>query len=192
MSKILLLSSGLINAQKTMQPFLERLEVYLEPQADCVDVRNTETFDERTFFEYDQVIFIFSCALNSIPSTTLEIFKKLESQEKNHTEIYALIACDEYEAENCNLSEKIMKQWCKSQQLVFKGSLKIGSSLFIMHGASGLVVSNYIKNFAHAIIEHQDVCLKVSMLTDKVFMKKANSYWHKEIKKKQKEKEISK
>lgn len=191
MSKVLLLSSGLINAQKAMYPFLERLEVYLSDQVDCIDVRNTETFEERTFFEYDQVIFIFSCALNSIPSTTLEIFNKLEGQEKNKTEIYALIACDEYEAENCNLSEKIMKQWCKNQQLVFKGSLKIGSSLFIMQGASGLVVSNYIKNFAHAIIDHQEVCLKVSMLTDKIFMKKANAYWRKEIKKKQKEKEIS-
>lgn len=97
MSKILLLNSGLKHAQAFVDPFLKRLEVHLSSKENCVDVRSAENFDERTFFEYDQVVFLFSIALDSIPSSTLEIFQKLENQSKNHTEIYALIACDEYE-----------------------------------------------------------------------------------------------
>ena len=146
MAKILLISSGLKHAQDFVEPFLKRLEVYLNSKADCdcIDVRRAETFDERTFFEYDQVVFLFSTAMNSIPSSTLEIFQKLELQSKNHTEIYALIACDEYEAEKCNLSERIIQKWCQREDLKFQGSLKIGSAFFIMKSASKFVVSNYI------------------------------------------------
>ena len=183
MSKILILHSGLKNSQKYMEPFSKRLEVYLDPQSDCVDVRNIITFDERAFFEYDQVVFVFCVALNSIPSSTLEIFKKLENQAKNHMEIYALIGCDEYEPEKCDLSSKILKNWCIQEKLQFKGVLEIGSILFVMQTPSKFIVSNYIKNFAHAMIRHDDVTLKVTMLTDRVFMKKANKYWNKEIKK---------
>ena len=62
MAKILLISSGLKHAQDFVEPFLKRLEVYLTSKADCecIDVRRAETFDERTFFEYDQVVFLFS------------------------------------------------------------------------------------------------------------------------------------
>lgn len=190
MAKILLISSGLKHAQDFVEPFLKRLEVYLNSKADCdcIDVRRAETFDERTFFEYDQVVFLFSTAMNSIPSSTLEIFQKLELQSKNHTEIHALIACDEYEAEKCNLSERIIQKWCQREDLKFQGSLKIGSAFFIMKSASKFVVSNYIKDFATAIGKHESVDLKVSMLTDKIFMKTANKYWNKEIRKKYKEK----
>lgn len=191
MAKILLLSSGLKHAQEFVDPFLKRLEVYLNAQKNWVDVRNAESFDERAFFEYDQVVFLFFTALDSIPSSTLEIFEKLESQNKNNTEIYVLIGCDEYEAEKCDLSEKIIKKWCERENLVFKGSLKIGSGLFIMKSASKFVVSNYIKNFAAAILKHENVNLKVTMLTDKIFMKMANKYWNKEIHKKQKAKNKS-
>lgn len=188
MSKILLLSSGLKHAQDYVEPFLKRLEVYLSSQSECVDVRNVSSFDERTFFEYDQVVFLFTVALNSIPSSTLEIFQKLENQPKNNTEIYAIIACDEYEAEKCTLSEKILKNWCERENLQFKGSLKIGSAFFIMKSASKFVVSNNIKALASAMFKHENVHLKVSMLTDRIFMKTANKYWNKEIRKKQKQK----
>ena len=94
MSKILLLCSGLKHTSEYVQPFLKRLEVYMGSKCDCLDVRNAVTFDERTIFEYDQVIFIFTTTMNSIPSSTLEIFYKLESQVKKGTEIYAVIGCD--------------------------------------------------------------------------------------------------
>lgn len=189
MSKILLVSSGLKHAQEFIEPFLKRLEVYLSSHDNCViDVRNASNFDERAFFEYDQVVFLFSIALDSIPSSTLEIFEKLENQLKNKTEVYALIACDEYEPEKCNLSEKIIMKWCEKENLQFKGSLKIGSVLFIMKSASKFVVSNYIKSFASAILKHEETHSKVTMLTDKIFMKMANKYWNKEIRKKHKEK----
>ncbi|WP_050636699.1 hypothetical protein [Candidatus Stoquefichus sp. SB1] len=189
MAKILLVSSGLKHAQEFVEPFLKRLEVYLSGHDDCViDVRNAANFDERVFFEYDQVVFLLTIALDSIPSSTLEIFEKLENQLKNNTEVYALIACDEYEPEKCNLSEKIIKKWCEKENLQFKGSLKIGSVLFIMKSASKFVVSNYIKSFASAILKHEETHSKVTMLTDKIFMKTANKYWNKEIRKKHKEK----
>lgn len=189
MSKILLVSSGLKHSQEFVNPFLKRLEVYLSSHEQCViDVRNASNFDERAFFEYDQVVFIFSISLDSIPSSTLEIFEKLENQLKNKTEVYALIACDEYEPEKCNLSEKIIMKWCEKENLQFKGSLKIGSVLFIMKSASKFVVSNYIKSFASAILKHEEIHSKVTMLTDKIFMKTANKYWNKEIRKKHKEK----
>lgn len=187
MAKILLLSSGLKHAQEFVEPFLKRLEVYLSSQNHCVDVRNTMTFDERTFFEYDQVVFLFTAALDSIPSSTLEIFQKLENQPKNHTEIYALIACDEYEPEKCDLSEKILEKWCLRENLQFKGSLKIGSVFLVMKTLGRYVVANYIKNFAEAITKHQDIHSQITLLSEKIFMKKANKYWNKEIHKKQKE-----
>lgn len=188
MSKILLLCSGLRHTSHYVQPFLKRLEVYLGSKCDCLDVRNAVTFDERTFFEYDQVIFIFTTAMNTIPSSTLEIFQKLETQIKKETEIYALIGCDEYEPEKCNLSEKILEKWCEKEGLIYKGALKVGSVLFIMNGSSKYIVSNYIKNFSLSVIKHEYVHLQISMLSDKIFMKKANQYWNKEIHKKQKEK----
>lgn len=191
MSKILLISTSLKHAQDFMDPFLKRLEVYLSSQNDCVDVRSTSNFDERAFFEYDQVVFVFFTALGSIPSSTLEIFEKLENQAKQKAQVYAVIACDEYEAEKCNLSEKIISNWCQKEGMVFKGSLKIGSALFIMKSASRFIVSNYIKNFATAILGRKSIHLKVTMLTEKIFMKTANKYWNKEIRKKHKEKMLN-
>ncbi|MEG0276977.1 MAG: hypothetical protein RR630_08100 [Coprobacillus sp.] len=192
MSKILLISSSLKHAQDFMNPFIKRLEVYLSSKSDCVDVRTAGNFDERAFFEYDQVVFVFFTALDSIPSSTLEIFEKLENQSKQKTQIYTIIACDEYEAEKCNLSEKIVANWCQKEGMNFKGSLKIGSGLFIMKSASRFVVSNYIKNFASAILERKSIHLKITMLTENIFMKTANKYWNKEIRKKHKEKTTEK
>ena len=183
LAKILLLNSGLKHTYTVMKPFLSRLEVYLDGRCDCLDVRNTMTFDERTFFEYDQVVFIFPVALDSIPSSTLEIFHRLESQQKGFAEVYALIACDEYEPEKCDISEKILQNWCQREQLHYKGSLKIGSALFIMKTISRFVVSNEMKRLSDAIIHHQDFYSKTTMLTDRIFMKKANQYWNKEVKK---------
>lgn len=183
LAKILLLNSGLKHTQTFMKPFLSRLEVYLDDRCDCLDVRYVSTFDERTFFQYDQVIFLFFIALDSIPSSTLEIFERLESQPKGLTEIYALIACDEYEPEKCDISEKILQNWCQREQLHYKGSLKIGSALFIMKTISRFVVSNEMKRLSDAIIHHQDFYSKTTMLTDRIFMKKANQYWNKEVKK---------
>lgn len=188
MAKILLINSGLKHTYTVMKPFLSRLEVYLDGRCDCLDVRNTMTFDERTFFEYDQVVFIFPVALDSIPSSTLEIFHRLESQQKGFAEVYALIACDEYESEKCDISERILQNWCLREHLQFKGSLKIGSAFFIMKTMSRFVVSNEIKKFSEAILKHQNFSGKITMLTDRIFMKKANQYWNKEIKKVNKEK----
>lgn len=187
MAKILILCSGLKHTQTYISPFIERLEVHLSRNSDCVDIRNIMTFDERTFFEYDQVIFVFLPALDSIPSSTLEIFQKLEGQKKNNTEVYAMIACDEYETEKCDLSEKIIERWCEREHLHYKGSLKIGSVFFIMKTASRFIVSNHIKNFASAILNNEEFYSRVTVLTEKMFMKKANQYWEKEIKRKKKE-----
>lgn len=187
MSKILLIHSGLKHAQEFTEPFLKRLQVHLDAKSDCVDVRNTSTFDERTFFEYDQVVFIFSNAMSCIPSSTLEIFHKLENQSKNHTEIYALIACDEYEPEKCELSKKIIEKWCERENLQFQGVLQIGACLYIMNTMSRYVVAKHIKDFAQAIFEHRQTDNHVTMLSDKVFMRVANQYWSKQIKKKQKQ-----
>lgn len=187
MSKILLLNSGLKHTQEMTDPFMERLRVYLLPYSDCVDVRDIITFDERTFFEYDQVIFVFSIAVDSIPSSTLEIFQKLETQKKNSTEIYAMICCDEFEPEKCDLSSRIMERWCIRENLHFKGTLKIASALFIMKHISRFIVSKRIKDFAENISRHQDVDLKVTVFNDKVFLKHANNYWNQEIIKKRKE-----
>lgn len=187
MAKILLINSSLKHAQNFMKPFLQRLEVYLDGRCDCLDIRHVSSFDERTFFEYDQVVFCFFVALDSIPSSTLEIFQRLENQPKNQTEVYAMIACDEYEPEKCDISERILQQWCQREQLIFQGSLKIGSAFFIMKSLSRFVVSNEIKNFSQAILQHQKVTKKTTMITDKIFMKTANKYWNKEIQKIQKE-----
>ena len=187
MAKILLLNSGLKHTQSFMKPFLSRLEVYLDEHCDCLDIRHVSTFDERTFFEYDQVVFLFMVALNSIPSSTLEIFERLESQPKGDTEVYAFIGCDEYEPEKCDISEKVLQNWCRREHLQYKGSLKIGSVFFIMKTISRFVVSNEMKKFAQAIINPQEFYGKTTMLTDRIFMKKANQYWNKEIKKVNKE-----
>lgn len=190
MSKVLLLSSGLKHSQNFTDPFLKRLEVYLSSHLDCVDVRNIVTFDERTFFEYDKVVFIFMTAMDCIPSSTLEIFQKLENQISHEIDIYTVIACDEFETEKCDLSERIMKKWCEKKNYHFKGSLKIGSALVIMKATSKYVVSNYIKRFANAIMKGEESYLKITVLTEKRFLKKANHYWYKQIKKTKKAKDM--
>lgn len=192
MAKILLLNSGLKHTQTFMKLFLSRLEGYLNEHCDYLDIRYASRFDERTFFQYDQVVFLFPVALNSIPSSTLEIFERLETQPKGNVEVYALIGCDEYEPEKCDLSEKIIKNWCQREHLKYKGSLKIGSIFFIMNTMSRFVVCNEMKKLAQAIIHHQEFYSQTTMLTDRIFMKKANQYWNKEIKKMNKHKKKQK
>ncbi len=188
MDKVLLIFSGLENSKQYVNPFLKYLEVYLEKKNVCVDTRDLNTFDERTFFEYNQVIFVFMTTLDSVPSSMLEIFKKLESQDKSHAEVYALIACDEYESEKCDLSEKIIKNWCCRENVKYKGSLKIGSTLFIMRTVCKFIVANEIKKFVSSICKHENVSLNVTLLNESMFMKKANKYWDKEIRKEYKNK----
>lgn len=49
-----------------------------------------------------------------------------------------------------------------------------------------------MKRLSDAIIHHQDFYSKTTMLTDRIFMKKANQYWNKEIKKMNKHKKKQK
>lgn len=182
MSRILILSSGLANSHQYVTPFIERLEVYLKKSSDFVDIRNVKNFDERTFFEYDQVVFVFMCAMNSIPSSTLEIFEKLENSPKDNTEVYALILSDEYECEKCDYAHKVVENWCLREGLNMKGTLKIGSSLVIMQSVHKFVTSNRIKQFADAIIAHEDSSLKDTLFSQTTFLTKANQFWNREIK----------
>ncbi|MCD7894616.1 MAG: hypothetical protein LUG60_13095 [Erysipelotrichaceae bacterium] len=151
-----------------------------------MDIRHIDNFDERTFFAYDKVVFCFFVALNSIPSTTLEIFQKLESSSKT-AHIYALAICDEFECEKCDTSLKIIKNWCLHENLEYKGDMRIGSCLTIMKTNNRFIVCNQIKKFAHAIINDQDTHLSITLPNEKSFFKNANKYWSKEIKKKHKQ-----
>lgn len=187
MSKILMVSSGLKHSHSYIEPYLKRLNVYLTERDATVDIRNAMTFDERTFFSYDQIIFVFMNNMDCIPSSTLEIFQKLEDQKKNNQEVYAVIICDEYEPEKCNISEKILKKWCEKENLIFKGTLKIGSGLIIMKSVSKFAVSSILLKFSSKVIEHQDVNMKFTLFSLKKFLKKGNNYWFSEMKKKRKE-----
>ncbi len=187
MSKVLLISSGLKHSQDFSDIYVKKLAKYLEKKCDVLDIRHTDNFDERTFFAYDKVVFCFFVALNSIPSSTLEIFQKLESQSKS-AHIYTLVICDEFECEKCDTSLKIMQNWCEHENLEYKGDIRIGSCLSIMKTNNRFVVCNQIKKFAHAIIKDQDIHLSITLPNEKAFLKTANKYWSKEIKKKHKEK----
>ena len=79
------------------------------------------------------MILTFFNSLDCVPSSMLEIFQRLEGQMDHHPEIYALIACDEYEPEKCDLSEKVIQCWCKRENVEYQGALKIGSARFIMN-----------------------------------------------------------
>ncbi len=182
MSKILILNSGLSHSHEYLSPYIERLQSYLKKTTEVVDVRNVRNFDERTFFEYDQIVFVFMVAMNSIPSTTLEIFEKLKTNTKPHQQIYALILSDEYECEKCDYAHKVLSNWCKRENLFMKGTLKIGSALVIMDSAHKFVTSNRIKQFADVIVNKEDAHLSDTLFSEKTFLTKANQYWNKEIK----------
>lgn len=187
MSKTLLINASLKHACDFVEPFLHRLEVYLDKQGeDVVDVRDYDTFDERTFFEYDHVVFVFMTSLNMLPSSMLEILNKLEGQTKQ-TKVYSLIVCDEYETEKCDLSQKILEKWCEKENCLYQGTLKIGSGLFIMKTTVRFIVSNHIQSLAKAIKNDEDYLSQVTVPTMSHFMRNANRYWTNEIKKKQKE-----
>ena len=183
MSKILILSSGLVNSHQYITPFVERLEVHLKKSSDFVDIRNVKNFDERTFFEYNQVVFVFMVAMNSIPSTTLEIFEKVKNFKHDKQEIYALLLTDEFECEKCDYAHKVIKNWCLREGLIMKGTLKIASSLVIMNSSHKFVTSNRIKQFANAIINHEETSLTDTFFSQTTFLAKANQFWSKEIKK---------
>lgn len=187
MSKILIISSGLKHSHAFIEPYLKRLDVYLTERDATVDIRNAMTFDERTFFSYDQIIFVFMNHMDCVPSSTLEIFQKLENQKKSQQEVYAMIICDEYEPEKCDISEKIVRKWCQKENLIFKGALKLGSGLVIMKSVTKFAVSSMLLKFALKIIDHQDVSMKLTLLSLKKFLKKGNHYWFAEMKKKRKE-----
>ncbi len=183
MSKVLILSSGLTKSHQYVSPFIDRLEVHLRKSCEVVDIRNVNNFDERTFFEYDQVVFVFMVAMNSIPSTTLEIFERLEKCKKNNTEVYALIVTDEFECEKCDYAYKVFKNWSDKANLQMKGTLKIGSALVIMQSTHKFVTSNRIKQFADDIINHKESSLTDTLFYQTTFLNKANQFWNKEIKK---------
>jgi hypothetical protein len=186
MNKILILESGLKHSSQVLEPYLKRLHVFLSEGNQIVDIRNPLTFDERTFFSYDQVIFVFQSTLDSIPSSVLEIFERLETASKNHQEIYSIILCDEYEPEKCTISARIIKKWCDREALIYKGTLNIGASLLMMNKRR-FVVANALKKFSKKIIQHEEVKMHLTYGTLSNFMKKGNLYWEKQIKKKQKE-----
>ena len=182
MSKVLILSSGLIKSHQYVLPFINRLESHLRKSCEVVDIRNVINFDERTFFEYDQVIFVFMVAMNSLPSSTLEIFERLEKCKMKNTEVYALIATDEFECEKCDYAHKVIKNWSDKAHLQMKGTLKIGSALVIMQSTHKYVTSNRIKQFAGNIVNHEESSLTDTLFYQTTFLNKANQFWNKEIK----------
>jgi len=186
-NKILIINSGLKHSQSYIEPYLKRLEVYLKEEDTIVDVRNIMTFDERTVFAYDQIVFLFLITIDSIPSSTLEIFSKLENKKMEHQKIYSVIICDEYETEKCDLSEKIMRKWCEKKKLKYHGSLKLSSGLLLMKSIQKYSVCSLLKKAAKDIAGGNHLDVKTSLMTLKVFMKKGNQYWVKEMNKKRKE-----
>lgn len=188
MSRVLVVNSGLKHTDIYLEPYIRRLDVFLRKNNAVVDVRDIHTFDERTFFSYDQVIFVFLNTLEGLPSTTLEIFDKLHNQEKNNQEIYAMIVCDEYEPEKCNYSKKIIKKWCEKEKLIFKGSFHLGSGLVIMKSIRKYGVVAQIEKFVSKIINHEDVCMQFTYFSLSSFVKMGNYYWKSEMNKKRKEK----
>ena len=183
MSKVLILNSGLSMINQYVTPFVTRLETHLRKTSEVVDIRNITNFDERTFFEYDQIIFVFMLAMNSVPSTTLEILNKLEGCTKSNQEVYAFILTDEFECEKCDYAHKVLKNWCNKEQLNMKGTLKIGSALVIMNGSHKFVTSNRIKQFADAIYKHEECKFTDTLFYQTTFLNKANYFWKKESKK---------
>lgn len=181
MSKILMVTSGLKHTQSFLEPYTRRLNSFLTRKGATVDIRTAQTFDERTFFSYDQVIFVFINTLESIPSSTLEIFEKLENQKKTNQEIYAMIVCDEYEPEKCNHSKRIIEKWCEKENLLFKGSFHLGSGLVIMKSPRRFSVVSQIEKFASKIILHQDVQMSFTLFSLNGFIRLANQYWHYEM-----------
>lgn len=187
MSKVLLVSSGLKHTHEFVEPYIKRIYSYLNKKGSVVDLRDTASFDERTFFSYDQVIFVFMNALDSIPSSTLEIFERISKAETNHQEIYAMIVCDEYEPEKCDHSKKIIKKWCEKENLQFKGSFHLGAGLIIMQSLRKFTVTMMIEKFVNKIINHQDVKINLTVFSLNSFIKDGNRYWHNEMKKKRRE-----
>lgn len=183
MSKVLVLSSGLLKSHQYLSPFITRLESHLRKHNEVVDIRNITSFDERTFFEYDQVVFVFMVAMHSIPSTTLEIFEKLENCKMSHAEVYALIATDEFECEKCDYAHKVLMNWCQKAGLKMMGTLKIGSAFVIMQSSHKYVTSNRIKQFAECISNHEECKLTDTLFYQTTFLNKANHFWKKEAKK---------
>lgn len=188
MSKILIINSGLKHTYSYLEPYMRRLDVFLKKNHAVVDIRDINTFDERTFFSYDQIIFVFLNTLEGIPSTTLEIFQKLENQKKNYQEVYTMIVCDEYEPGKCNYSMRIVKKWCEKENLQFKGSFLLGSGLVIMKSIRKYGVVAQIEKFASKVVSHQDVNMSFTLFTLSSFIKMGNYYWKNEMNKKRKEK----
>lgn len=187
MSKILMVTSSLKHANDYLEPYTKRLDVFLKKKNAIVDIRDASSFDERIFFSYDQVIFVFVNTLGGVPSSMLELFQKLENQPKNHQEIYSMIICDEYEPETCDSSMKIIRKWCEKEDLVFKGSFHLGSGFVIMKSMRKYGVVAQIEKFANKILKHQDVFMQFTLFTLNNFIKMGNYYWQVEMNKKKKE-----
>lgn len=187
MSKVLIINSGLKHTDSYLEPYIKRLNVFLKKRQAVVDIRDILSFDERTFFSYDQIIFVFMNTLESIPSTMLEVFYKLETQKKDHQEVYAMIICDEYEPEKCDHSKKIIKKWCEKEGLQFKGSFHLGSGLIIMKSFRKYGAVAQIEKFATQICKHQEVNMSFTLFSLNSFIKMGNYYWQSEMNKKKKE-----
>lgn len=187
MDRVLLINSGLKHSSIYVDPYLRKLKIFLEEEGNIVDVRNILSFDERTVFCYDVVIFLFLNTVDSIPSSTLEIFDKLESIELKEQLIYSIVLCDEYETEKCDISDKIVELWCKRRDIQYKGCLKIASVMVINKTIQRFPVTTMLKNASKTISNHQQLNSKITLLTLKNYLKVANKYWIKQAKKRQKE-----
>ena len=182
MNKVLVISSSLRKACRYVDPFVNKLEVFLNKKCQ-VDVRSAYGLDIRIINDYDTIVFAFINASNLIPSSTLELFDDISKFTNHSQNIYTLICNDEYEIDRCDYSERVVEIFCDQYNLNYKGSLKIGSCFIINRMQYGLVLTGHIKRFATAIIENKEVDIHYTYTSKKQFMKDANRYWHKLISK---------
>lgn len=183
MAKILILSSGLRHADEMIMPLIEHLKAYLIGGSEFVDVRPSDTLRASSFAQYDKVIFAYPIALDTIPSSLLDIFKDLEAVPCKKADIYVLSCCDEYEPHHCQHSDRVVMNWCKSNHLSYRGSLNVGALYVMSQNVNQLVLYSYLKKMAVAILKDQDIDLEVTVFSLNSFMKNANRYWEKEIEK---------
>ncbi len=181
MSKVLLLYGGLLHARKQVIPHMNQVYNMLKDHSDFIDKRDVYLFDVDTFKQYDTVVFFFPLAAGTLPSTILELLKKLEDSQSK-ANIYVVSYTDVYEAEKCIFGVKAVDNWTKHTQNTFKGSLMIGS-LFVQDTLqTKLITVSYLKKMCLAIINNEEVHLTTTMLSLKKFLRLGNRYWNKQIK----------
>lgn len=129
--------------------------------------------------EASDVLFVFPLYADGIPVTLLNFLKAWEEYGPRHKPtLSVLINCGFLEPEQNDVAVKMVKLYCRENDLPFGSVLKIGSGEAILATPFRILVQAKLKKLARAIVGGQRRTFQVTMPLPKgLFLRASTRFW---------------